>query len=370
MPEAPLSLRRLNRATLARQMLLAREPVKPTAAIERLVGLQAQLARPPHVGLWSRVEGFQRDDLLTLLRRRKAVRATMMRGTLHLVSAKDYRLLRATMQPMLTRAMLAVLRDRSKGLDIETLVADARKPLSERPRTFTELREILARLHPKSDVRAMAFMVRCTLPLVQVPTDDAWGFPADSQFAMADEWLGEPLPERVAVEELVMRYLRAFGPATATDVQTWSGLEGMKETIERLRPKLEVLAGEGKRVLYDLPLAPRPPEETSVPVRFLPEFDNLVLAHTDRRRFVADRFRRKVYLPGLRVAPTFLVDGFVAGTWSVKRAKSTATLTIEPFEPLAKKAQRDLASEGEALARFVEESAGSFDVRFAKPAAP
>jgi hypothetical protein len=367
MPEAPLSLRRLNRATLARQMLLARERINPIAAIERLVGLQAQLARPPHVGLWSRVEGFQRDDLLALIRSRKAVRATMMRGTLHLLSANDYRVLRATLQPMLTRAMLAVLRERSKGLDIETLAAEARTPLSERPRTFTELREILARLHPKSDARAMGFTVRCTLPLVQVPTDDVWGFPADSQFALADDWLGEPLSARDAVEELVLRYLRAFGPAMATDVQTWSGLQGIKEIIERMRSKLDALPGEGKRVLYDLPGAPRPPEDTAAPVRFLPEFDNLVLSHTDRRRFVADRFRRRVYLPGLRVAPTFLVDGFVAGCWSVKRTKSAATLTIEPFEPLSKKAQRDLASEGESLARFVEEGAGSFDLRFAKP---
>ncbi len=368
MPETPLSLRGLNRATLARQMLLSRERIKPVRAIERLVGLQAQLPRPPHVGLWSRLEAFQREDLLALLRRRDAVRATMMRGTLHVVSARDYVALRATLQPMLTRAMAAILRDRMKGLDVEKLAAEAEASLTEQPRTFTQLREILSKRHPNGDERAMGFAVRCTLPLVQVPTDDAWGFPADSSFAPAQAWLGETLHGGDASEELVLRYLSAFGPATATDVQTWSGLQGVKDVIDRLRPRLRLLQGERKRELYDLPTAPRPSEDTIAPVRFLPEFDNLLLAHTDRRRFVADGFRSRVFLPALRVAPTFLVDGFVAGSWSAKRAKDAATLTIEPFEPLGKAAQSELASEGERLLRFLEEGARSFDVKIVKAA--
>jgi hypothetical protein len=367
MSESPMTLRGLNRATLARQMLLSRESVKPLRAIERLGGLQAQLPRPPHIGLWSRVEGFRKGDLLTLLHRRDAVRATMMRGTLHVVSAKDYAALRATLQPMLTRAMEGILRDRTKGLDVEQLVAEARASLTQRPRTFTELRAVLMKLHPKGDERAMGFVVRCNLPLVQVPTDDSvWGFPADSQFAPAEGWLRESLRTTSASDDLFLRYLAAFGPATATDMQTWSGLKGAKEIVERLRPKLLVLRGERKQELYDLPDAPRASEEASAPARFLPEFDNLVLSHADRRRFVADRFRKRVYLPGLRVAPTFLVDGFVAGTWNVKRVKDAAALTVEPFEPLSKKAQGELAAEGDRLARFLEDTARSFDVRFAK----
>jgi hypothetical protein len=367
MVETPLPLRGLNRATLARQMLLARERIRPLAAIERLAGLQAQLPRPPHVGLWSRLDGFRREDLLALLRRRKAVRATMMRGTLHVVSARDYLALRATLQPMLTRAMLTILRHRSKGLDVDAVVAEARASLAVRPRTFTELRDVLSKLHPKVDPRAMGFAVRSNLPLVQVPTEDAWGFPTDSQFASVETWLGEPVQARDARELLVLRYLAAFGPAAATDVQTWSGLQGVKETLEGLRPKLRVLQGERKRELFDLPDGPRPPEDTPAPARFLPEFDNLVLAHTDRSRFVADRFRKRVFLPGLRVAPTFLVDGFVAGSWGIKRVKGTATMTIEPFEPLPKKVQGELAAEADGLVRFVEESATSFDVRFSRP---
>jgi Winged helix DNA-binding domain len=368
MSETPVSLRGLNRATLARQMLLSRERIKPLRAIERLVGLQAQLPRPPHVGLWSRLEGFRREDLLALLQRRDAVRATMMRGTLHVVSAKDYSALRATLQPMLTRAMVTILRDRLKGLDVEKLAAEAEASLTEQPRTFTQLREVLSKRHPKGDERAMGFAVRCSLPLVQVPTEDAWGFPADSCFAPARAWLGGTLRASDASEDLVLRYLAAFGPATATDVQTWSGLQGVKEVIERLRPKLHVLHGERKRVLYDLKAAPRPSEDAIAPARFLPEFDNLLLSHTDRRRFVADRFRSRVFLPALRIAPTFLVDGFVAGSWSAKRAKDAATLTIEPFEPLAKATQSELAAEGERLLRFLETSARSFDVKIVKPA--
>ena len=370
MPEVPLTLRGLNRATLARQMLLSRVSIKPLRAIERLAGLQAQLPKPPHVGLWSRLEGFCREDLVALLRRREVVRATMMRGTLHVVSAKDYLAWRPTLQPMLTRGMQAILRERTKGLDVEKLVAEADEALTERPRTFTQLREVLSKLHPKGDERAMGYAVRCSLPLVQVPTEHAWGFPSDSQFAPAQAWSGQTLRAGDATEDLVLRYLAAFGPATAADVQIWSGLQGVKEVIERLRAPLQVLHGERGRELFDLPNAPRPPEDAVAPARFLPEFDNLLLAHTDRQRFVADRFRKRVFLPALRVAPTFLVDGFVAGAWSVKRVKDAATLTIEPFEPLSKKAQNELAVEGELLLHFVEASARSFDVKVAKPLSP
>jgi Winged helix DNA-binding domain len=365
-----LTLRDLNRATLARQMLLGRERVKPLRAIERLMGLQAQWPKPPHVGLWSRVEGFERADLLGLLRGREAVRATMMRGTLHVVSAKDYIAFRQPLQPMLTRGTFAVLRERAKGIDVDEVAATARRCFAEGPRTFEQVREALARVHPKADHRAMAHIARLGVALVQVPTSvDAWGFPGAPEFALAESWLAENPHPSEKLDDLVLRYLAAFGPATAGDVQTWSGLQGVKETLEGLRPKLAVLRDERKRELYDLPKSPRPGPDAVAPAVFLPEFDNLVLAHTDRRRFVADRHRKRVYLPGLRIAATFLVDGFVAGTWSVERKKDAVTLSVEPFEPLTKKTQGDLAAEADGLVRFVEQSARSFDVRFARPRA-
>jgi Winged helix DNA-binding domain len=364
---APLTLRDLNRATLARQMLLGRQRVKPLRAIERLAGLQAQWPKPPHVGLWSRILGFERDALLALLRKRQAVRATMMRGTLHVVSAKDYVALRRPLQPMLTRGMVAVLRDRAKGIDVDEVVAIAREHLGSGSRSFEQVRDALASRHPKADLRAMGFIARMSIPLVQVPTDDdTWGFPSSPQFALAEGWLGEAPRPSGTLDDLVLRYVAAFGPATAADVQTWSGAQGVKEVFERLRSKLVVLRDERKRELLDLPEAPRPGADAVAPVAFLPEFDNLVLAHADRRRFVADAHRKRVYLPGLRVAPTFLVDGFVAGTWGVERKKDVARLTVEAFEPLAKRAQSELQGEAEGLARFVEPDARVFEVHFAR----
>jgi hypothetical protein len=363
---APLVLRDLNRATLARQMLLGRESIKPLRALERLGGLQAQWPKPPHIGLWSRIEGFEREHLLTLVRSHQAVRASMMRGTLHVVSAKDYVALRAALQPMLTRGVVSVLRDRLKGIVIDEVAAEARGLLESGPATFEDLRDALVKLHPEADARAMGFVARLSLPLVQVPTDDdAWGYPASSAFALAETWIGEPMARSETLEALVLRYLAAFGPGTASDVQTWSGVRGMKEVLETLRSKLVVLRDERKRELFDLPKAPRPGADVSAPVRFLPEFDNLVLAHADRSRFVPEAYKRRVFLPGLRVAPTFLVDGFVAGTWAAARKKKDATLTVEPFEPLSKKTKIDLEAEAVRLVRFVEPDASTFAVRFA-----
>ena len=215
----------------------------------------------------------------------------------------------------------------------------------------------------------MAYMVRLHLPLVQVPEKVGWGYPTSASFTLAESWLGAALSEDASAEPLVLRYLAAYGPATPSDMQTWSGLppQIVRDAFAALKGKLVTLRGERGRELFDLPKAPRPSEDTRAPVRFLPEFDNLVLSHADRRRFVADADRRFVYLPGLRVAATLLVDGFVAGTWTIERKKNDATLVVEPFSPLTKQVREDLAKEGEALLRFIEEGADDFDLRFTKP---
>lgn len=366
-PTPTLTRRALNRATLARQILLARETITPVRAVERLAGLQAQWPKPPFIGLWTRIEGFQRGDLTQALLSRALVRATMMRATLHLVSAKDYVSLRPVIQPVLRRGMQAVLRDRMEGLDVDRLVAEARAYFQEEPRTFTELRDFLMGLHPKGDERAMGFVVRMLLPLIQVPTDAPWGFPGTADFAVAESWLGESLPTGDADPgPLVLRYLSAFGPATVADAQAWSGLGGLRGTFDALRPKLCVFQDERGKELFDLPDAPRPPEDAAAPVRFLPEFDNLIVSRADAR-FVAEPHRPRVFLSALRVRSTFLVDGFVAGAWAIARAKSSATLVIEPFEALSKKARDEVAAEGERLIRFVESDARAFELRFEKP---
>jgi hypothetical protein len=362
-----LSRRALGRATLARQMLLARERLPALKAVERLVAMQAQWPRPPFVGLWCRLHGFERSQLTTLLRERQVVRATFVRATLHLVAAKDFLALRPSLQPMLDGGLAAVLRDRAQGLDPARLCAQARRFLAKGPRTFEEVREHLAKDAPKADVRAMGYAVRLSLPLVQVPAPDAtWAFPADSCFAVAEDWLGRALPGDTGTPAaLVLRYLAAYGPAGLADIQAWSGFRGLRETLEALRPRLRVFRDEQGREVFDVPDAPRPSEDVPAPVRLVPEYDNLITARTDDR-FVAKADRPRVYLSALRIAATVLVDGRVAGTWGVERKKSAAVLTIAPFAPLPARARQDALAEGDALLRFLEPDAATHDVRVAK----
>jgi hypothetical protein len=363
-PAPTLSTGQLNRALLARQMLLSREPIPVPGAIARLVGLQAQLARPPFVGLWTRLQDFRRDDLLNPLRERQVVRVTAMRGTLHLMTASDYVSLRGALQAGLSKGAQAILRDRQQSFDVVALEAEARSFFGGKPATFDALRNHLKAKDPAADERAMAYTMRMHLPLVQVPTGTAWGFPAASDFALAEDWLGTKVSlEPTPAHELVRRYLAAFGPATPGDAQAWSGLSGLRAVFEELRPALATFRDGRKRELFDLPEAPRPSEDEPVPARFLPEFDNLVLSHDDRTRVMADEHRPKVTLKNLQVRATFLVDGFVAGTWKVERKKKAATLVLEPFGKLAKPAVKALSEEGDALLRFVEEDAEVRDVR-------
>ncbi len=365
MPVQTLSLKAVNRATLARQLLLAREKITPLRAIERLVGLQAQEARPPFIGLWTRLEAFERAHLAKLLHARKVVRATTMRGTIHLMSAKDFLAFRPTIQPALTAGMLSVLRDRAKQLDLEGLVSMSREFFDERHRTFDDLRKYITAKKLNGDVRAMAYAVRTHLPLVQVPTDDSWAFPTAADFAVADTWLGVKMdipktPRPVAdaeTEALILRYLAAFGPATPADAQAWSGLKNLAEHFERLKKKLRVFKDERGRELYDLPKAPRPSEDTPAPIRLLPEYDNLVLSHVDRTRIIADKHRPVLVTKNLRVRATFLIDGFAAGTWKVDRAKTAAKLTLDPFESLPKAARGLVLEEAGRLLQFVEPDA-------------
>jgi hypothetical protein len=346
-------------------MLLGRERVAVQDALERLVAMQAQVPRPPFVGLWTRLERFEREDLLALLRTRAVVRGTALRGTIHLMTSADFVELRGAMQPALTRGMQAILQNRAMALDVNALVAEGRAFFAGAPATFDALRKELQRRYPKGDERAMAYAVRVHLPLVQVPTDVRWGFPGSADFAVADSWLGREVATTEAPPHaLVRRYLAAFGPATPGDAQVWSALSGLRSVFEELRPSLVTFRDERKRELFDLPDAPRPPEDTPAPVRFLPDYDNVLLSHEDRTRIIADEHRPMVFTKNLTVAPTFLVDGFVAGSWKVERKKKTASLTLSPFGKLTRKTKEELEHEGEALLSFVEEDAETREVTF------
>jgi hypothetical protein len=360
---ATLTNQHLNRALLARQMLLAREPLPPVQAIERLFGMQAQQARPPFVGLWTRVAGFERGALLELLRERSVVRATMWRGTLHLLTAEDYLTYRSSMQPALTASMRSILRERLKGVDVQAIAAAAEQGFEQRPQTFAELRATLSSTFPGLDERAMGFVARCLLPLVTVPDTPDYGFGAATVFATAKSWLGQAVPTGERIRDLVLRYLAAFGPATPGDAQNWSAIPNLKPVFEELRPDLLTFRDERKRELFDLPDAPRPPADAPAPVRFLPGFDNAILGHSDRTRIIADEHRPRVSTKNLQVLPTFLVNGFVAGTWDSAAGKKTATLTLAPFFPMRGKAKGEVVEEAERLVLFL--GPGSFRVEWA-----
>ncbi|MEO8505660.1 MAG: winged helix DNA-binding domain-containing protein [Acidobacteriota bacterium] len=363
-----LSLRALNRATLARQLLLERSKLRVTPAVEHLVGLQAQLARPPFLGLWTRLAKFKRDDLREVIARRELVRVTGIRGTLHLMSARDYIALRGALQPALDRG-LQVLGARADGLNLPAVERTARAFFHAAPATFDAFRKHLEIRHPGGDERAMAYAVRTRVPLVQVPTEAEWSYPAAAAFALAEDWLEQKVSSAAAPpNELIRRYLAAFGPATAADAQAWSALQGLRSTFEAMRDELVTFRDERKRELFDLPGAPRPDEDTDAPVRFLPEFDNFVLAHQDRSRLIDEPHRSRVVTKNLQVRATFLVDGRVAGIWTAERKKAVATLVLEPFAALPKKAVRAVEEEGDGALQFLEGDAAKRDFRWFAPA--
>ncbi|MDX6598430.1 MAG: hypothetical protein QOE87_2317 [Gaiellales bacterium] len=288
-----------------------------------------------------------------------------MRATLHLLGADDYAAFRPALQPVMERAARGALRDRVAGLEIDRVLPAARTLLREQPRTFTELRRLLQARFPDVNDRALGYTVRTHLPLVMVPTDARWGFPPVATFALADEWLGRALPDEGTPEQLLLRYLAAFGPATPADAQTWSGLQGLAPLFKALRPRLAVFRNEGGRELFDLPDAPRPGDDVPAPARFLPEFDHLVLAHADRTRLLAEEHRGALVTKNLRVRATFLWDGMVAGTWELERKRAVATLRMSAFRTLPKRAAKELTAEAEALLRFAEGDATDYDVQIA-----
>jgi hypothetical protein len=360
---AVLSDRALNRATLARQMLLDRQKMPVVKAVERVLALQAQVPRPPHVGLWSRLKAFQRGQLIDALHSRALVRATTMRGTIHIMSAKDFLAFRAALQPQLSAGWKTVA-GKLPVPPIEQLVDAGRKCLSREARTFNHIRAELVKQFPKAHDRVMGYAVRTHVPLVQVPTrEDDWGFPSDAAFALADGWLKRPVSDGAGPSALILRYLAAFGPATAADIQTWTGLRGVAELIAPIRSKLVTFSDKNGRELFDLPKAARPDADTDAPVRFLPEYDSVMLAHADRSRIVDDKFRKVLVTKNLIVPATFLLDGRIAGTWKLERKKDSATVLLSPLVPITKAARAALEEEGEALARFMEPAAAKVAVR-------
>lgn len=363
-----LTVRELNRTTLARQMLLEREAMPVLDALERLAGMQAQQAIGPYVGLWTRLQNFERDDLAKRIEAREAVKATLMRGTLHLVTAADYLRFRGPLQAMLSDAQESIVGRRGADtLDIPAVIEAGRAFFAEAPHTFAELTDHLVAKFPGVDDGALRYTVRTYVPLVQVPNDYRWSYPGNAQFALAEDWLKQPIPEASDLQTLIRRYLAAFGPASVTDMQTWSALKNLGPVVETMRDELVVYKNESRVELFDLPGMPAPHADTPAPARFLPEFDNLLLSHAKRTRIFAEEHRKVIWAWGnLRVRPTILSDGFVAGTWAFTHKRGEALITVEPFAPLPAADRAALEEEGERLVRFIEPNAKTWAVRFAE----
>jgi hypothetical protein len=358
-----LSLRDLSRATLARQMLLAREKTTVPKALARLLAIQAQWPKPPFVAFWSRLVDFDRADLVKLARKNAVVRGSFFRGTIFLLAPEDWGQFRGTIGPSLERAVGSVTKGLSAG-DRTKLEAFGRKFFGKKPATFDDLRTaIIDSGHPEATHRQAAYWIRMRVPLLQVATDVPWGWHQSCDFALSDIEIAKTDQQAA----LVLRYLAALGPASVADAQNFTGISKLKETFEGLRERLVTFEDDNGKELFDLPKAPRPDADTPAPVRFLPDFDNTILSHADRRRFVDDAHKPLIYGANLTALRTFMVDGRVAGLWRIdttKSAKPKATLQIQPFGKLTKAAKGELEEEGMRLLAFSEPEAAAHHLVF------
>jgi hypothetical protein len=344
-----ITRRGLGRALLARQLLLERSPLGIVDAVEHLVAMQAQSPQAPFVGLWSRLAGFDPDALSRLLVDREVVRATTLRTTVHLSTTRDYLGLRPAVAPVIERMARSMPFARQLGeVAAADVVAAGREELARSPMSRHQLGRALAPRFPGVPAESLGYLATVTEPVVQVPPRGVWRASGQAVLASSASWLGAVPTTPLPVDDLVLRYIAAYGPATAADAQVWSGLTGLREVLDRLRPRLVAVVDESGRELFDLPDAPRPPDDVPAPVRFVPEYDNLLLSHADRSRMIADDHRARVFVRG-----AVLVDGFVAGAWRVRRYRGTATLELEAFRRLAKPDRRDVEREAEELLEFL-----------------
>ncbi len=372
-----LDRRALNRALLARQLLLARDPGDALTTVRHLVGMQAQNPDPPYVGLWSRLAGFRPGDLADLVTGRQVVRVALMRSTIHLVAADDCLPLRALVQPALERSYQSNQGKRLGGVDREHLVAVGRALVDEQPHTFGELGAALAPTFPGTDLDALSMAIRTWVPLVQVPPRGVWGRSAKAAHTSAEHWLGRRAVATAASvdpqayeEQVVLRYLRAFGPASIADVQKWSGLTRLAAVVERIHARdgaalLPFRASDGAQ-LYDVPDAARPDGDVPAPARLLAEYDNVLLSHADRSRILGDVDASMVMSQNGIVLGAVLVDGFVAGRWRVARPTSrdgTAVVTVSTLRRLRPRDRAAVREEAQALLTFAAPDA-AHDVRF------
>jgi hypothetical protein len=358
-----LTRRALNRATLARQLLLDRADLPVDRAVEHLVGLQAQTPHTWYTGLWTRLRDFDPAAAGAMLAGRSLVRMALMRSTIHLVTARDAVALRPLLDPVVRRPLAGVHRRGVDGIDLADLVDAGRALVEAEPCTFSELGTRLADRWPGRDPGTLALAVRALLPLVQVPPRGVWGRSGRALHTTLAAWLPDLRTTPATATDLVLRYLDAFGPASVRDMQNWSGLSRLQEVVDPLRPRLLTFRDEAGRELFDRPEAPRPDPDTPAPVRFLYDFDNLLLGHDDRSRMVSDVHTAIDFGERMEMPATFLVDGMTAGMWKLVAHRKAATMTLAPLVKLKPDAEAELTAEAERLAAFLAPKAEERTVR-------
>jgi hypothetical protein len=362
-----ITRRELNRALLARQGLLNRTATEPVAMIEHLVGLQAQASMPPYYGLWSRLDGFDPHELGRLLTDRQVVRLTLMRATVHLVTPRDAALLRPLVQPVLERSHNGAFGRRMGGADTGELARAVRELLAGGPLTAREVARELVERGIGDDVEAIANAVRAYAAVVQLPPRGVWGKGGQARYATLEAFTGLEPEADPSIDDVVVRYLAAFGPASVMDMQNWSGLTKLKPVFERLRPRLVTFAGEDGRELFDLPHAPRPDPETPAPVRLLGEYDNVLLGHADRRRIIPAGLPCEPMLAPGRSVSNLLVDGMLRATWWLERDGRRTTLAVRPAAAFTPAEREAVGDEARAMVEFAAPDAAVRDVRFEPP---
>lgn len=366
-----LTRRELNRATLARQLLLERSEQSARDVIAHLVGLQAQEPPDPYIGLWSRLTDFDTGELETLITEREVVRLVVQRGTVHAVTADDCLTLRPLAQPILTQQLRnhRDYRGRFDGVDLDEVMAVARVVLSEQPRSTRQLRGALGERFPEHHAGALAFACRNLLPFVQVPPRGLWATPGEVVGTTAEAWIGRPLESVPSVDDVMVRYVAAFGPATVQDAATWSRYTGLREVFERIRPRLRTFHDTDGREYFDVPDGPRPDPDTPAPVRLLPQYDNVLLSHADRSRFAGGEDYGGLWLGATGFLGNLLVDGLLVGTWrfdqptrAVQRGTKPGVLTVTTIRALTRQDASAVEAEARRFVAFVSPR-GRYDVR-------
>jgi hypothetical protein len=325
-------------------MLLGRSRLSAAEMISHLVGMQAQNPHDPYYALWARIDGFDAAELSAMIDRREALRGALMRATLHLTTTEDFVFLRSLLQPTLSAVLgsTAFAKD-TAHVDRDALLAFGRALLEERPMTRAQLGPLLHERWPDAPGASLAQVVTYLLPVVQVPPRGIWGHSGPAVWATLERWAGVSVPADVDPRQLVLRYLAAFGPASVSDIRVWSRLHGLRGVVDGMRSDLAVHIGEDGTELLDVPDGLIVDEDVPAPPRYLPEYDNVLLGHSDRSRFLADR------IVPIGWSGNLLVDGLFSGWWRMTRKGREARLDTHLLRKVHRSETTAVRSEGERL---------------------